>query len=117
MKITNKDYPSVVRLMKSAYPEYTGRKFRMEVCDHEFETHSYWDGGTRTTYTFVRADGKMMEVDSMSAPWEQYKENRKAKLVPGLACVEHTIFCGHDVGLTIMFHPDDMPKTIEYKHE
>ena len=113
MKITKSDFPSVVALMKSAFPEYKGRKYFVEVCDREFETHSYWYGGSKYSYVFVRADGGRMAVDSMAAPWVQYKENRKAKLVPGLACVRYTYFCGHDLGLTLMLHPEDMPKMIE----
>jgi len=110
MKISKKDFPKIVALMKKAFPEYKGRKFYIEACANEFQTHSYWDGGSKDSYVFVRADGKQMEIDSMTAPWVQCQENRKAKLVPGLACVKYTYFCGHDLGLTLMLHPDDMPK-------
>lgn len=115
MKISKSDYPGLVALMQSAYPTYKGRKFFVEQYDHEFETHSYWDGGTKDYYVFVRADGKQMAVSGADAPWVQYEQNRKAKLVRGLACVRHTIFCGKDCGLTLMLCSDDMPKMIEMK--
>ena len=112
MKITKSEFPCLVNLMRDAFPEYKGRKYRVEVCDNDFETHSYWSGGSKDSYVFVRADGKKMSVDSMSAPWTQHSENRKARLVPGLACVRHTYFCGHNCGLTLMLCSADMPKSL-----
>jgi hypothetical protein len=114
MKITTKQYPKLVKLMKSVYPDYKGLKFYIIAQDKPFSTISYWDGGTRTYFTFIRADGNVLHQPN-SSPWKQYDdEQRTAQLVPGLACVTHKFFCGHDCGLTIMFHPDDMPKQIEY---
>jgi hypothetical protein len=112
MKISKHQFPAIVALMKKAYPEYTGRKFFIEVFDRPFSTASYWDGGSRDYFRFVRPDGKVIGMPE-TAPWTQHQEeNREATLVPGLACVRNSIFCGCDCGLTIILHPNDMPKMI-----
>lgn len=114
MKITKGQYPNLVNLMKSVYPDYKGRKFFVELQSGEFDATSYWCEGSRTYFKFVRCDGKVFSLPDTS-PWKQQEENRNATLVPGLACVTYTIFCGHDLGLTIKLHPNDFPKNIEYK--
>lgn len=117
IKISKSKYPKLVEFMLKCYPEYNGRKFYVEACDHEFETHSYWSGGSKEEFCFIKTNGSILQVPSHTHPYTQHcKENRKAKLVPGLACVVHTYFCGQDLGLKIMLHPNDFPKLIEHKN-
>jgi hypothetical protein len=112
MKITTKQYPRLITLMQSAYPEYKGRRFFIEARVDPFYVFSYWFEGSRDYYIFVRADGSKMGLPQ-SPPWTQHQgENRTAQLVPGLACVRHTICCGNDRGLTLILHPNDLPKGI-----
>lgn len=113
MKISTSQYPKLVSFMKKIYPEYKGRKFFLETTDSTFDTTSYWDGGTRTYYKFVKYDGTVMTLPETHPFIQHTKENREAQLVQGLVCVKHSIFCGHDCGLTIMLHPSDMPKQLE----
>ena len=97
------------------YPKYTGHKFFVMSWDGKpIDCTSYWCEGSRTYYTFIRADGKTM-CPPDSAPWIQVKENRMANLVPGLFLVRHSFFQGHDCGCGIIVHPNDMPKFIEKK--
>lgn len=111
-RITKKEYPNLIKIMKACFPDYTGRKFSLEFIKDSFEVTSYWDEGSKTYYVFVNYEGKTMEVPSHSHPFIQENENRKAILIKGLACVKHIIFCGHDLGLTIMLHPDEQPKQL-----
>jgi hypothetical protein len=108
MKISKSEYPKLVELMKKVYPDYTGRKFYLEITEKEFEVISYWDGGSRTYYVFVKPNGETLHLPE-THPFYQYKENQKAALSPGIACVKHSFFCGHDCGLTLMLHPSDVP--------
>lgn len=112
MKISKSQYPKLVKLMQDMYPDYKGRKFFLEVTEKEFDVTSYWDEGSRTYYKFVNPNGDVLHLPDTHPFHQHNKENRIAKLVPGLACVRHTIFCGHECGLTIMLHPNDMPKQI-----
>lgn len=116
MKISKSQYPKLIELMQSVYPDYKGRKFYLEVMDKEFDVTSYWSDGSRDYYIFVNSNKETLQLPN-THPYKQHnEENRIAKLVPGLACIRHTIFCGHDCGLTIMLHPSDMPKQIENKN-
>ena len=112
MKTTD---PKIKAIAKHAYPDYKGRKFYVEIWDGKpIDITSYWDGGSRTYFRFVRADGRML-VPPETAPWVQAKENREAVLVPGVALVRHTYFCGHECGITVILHPDDEIKQLEKK--
>ena len=112
MKIKKSQYPQLIALMQKVYPDYKGRKFFLEVEDKSFSTISYWDGGSRTYFKFINPNGTTLTLPE-THPFHQHEhENREAILEPGLACVKHSIFCGHDCGLTIMLHPQDMPKQL-----
>lgn len=112
MKISKSQYPKLVELMQKVYPDYKGRKFFLEVVDKEFDTTSYWDEGSRTYYIFVNPNGDTLHLPNTHPFHQHNQENRTANLVPGLVCIKHTIYCGHDCGLTIMMHPNDVPKQI-----
>lgn len=114
-KLTAKEFPKLIKLMKNAYPDYKGKKFFLCVTDESFSTVSYWDGGSRDYFKFVKADGSVMSLPESHPFYQHTKENREAILTTGLACVKRCIFMGRECGLTLMLHPSDMPKVIERK--
>jgi hypothetical protein len=99
--------PIIKAIAKQAFPEYKGRKYSVKYCksiNTSFESN--WSGGSRTVYRFVRLDnGSVMNNPNQDlAPWRRdYSSdgNENAVLLPGLACVTHTFFCGKDLGLTV----------------
>src|ERR1700759_2625287 len=97
MKVSSKLIPKNLR------GDYKGRKFRVEVK----ETFTIpadantWCEGSRSDYRAVRlADGAQITLGSASAPWAKDREDRTVTLSPDIAIVEHTVFQGHDIGLT-----------------
>ena len=48
---------------------------------------------------------------------KQIKGAEAVNLVPGLICVKHELFCGKDMGITLMVHPDNAPKLLSEKSE
>lgn len=88
---------------KTGYP---GKKFKARVTETvAIPSHAgLWDGGSRDTYTLVEiATGKTVTAsDNYSAPWDDDRKSRNIALKPGYCVVQHTIFCGKDLGLT--FH-------------
>jgi hypothetical protein len=100
---------------------YRGNKFRVEVTESvHIPSHAgLWDGGSRNTFRGVRlVDGAEVPLsDNMSAPWDAKRQDFTAKLAPGIAVVEHSTFCGKDMGLRIYVHPSDaapmLPAPIE----
>jgi hypothetical protein len=115
MKILKSKYPKLVDLMTKIYPDYKGRKFYLEITSEEFDTTSYWDEGSRTYFIFVKSNGETLHLPETHPFYQTTKENRIAKLSPGIACVKHAFFCGFDCGLTLMLHPSDVPQVIEQK--
>ena len=105
-KVSRRDVDAIVR---ATFPNYRGRKFRVALADHVVLSDLHWSGGTHSEYKFVRIDGKVMALDfSGVAPWSHDMEGRCVSLPPHVACVEHTQFCGSDLGLRITFNPANM---------
>lgn len=90
-------------IVRAAYPGYHGRKFKIEVSDDPIDVRSYWDGGSRDYFVFV--DLKSMRAAAMpaqSAFDPKIAGAESVKLPADFACVQHSIFCGKDSGITIM---------------
>ena len=101
----------VRRLALTAFPEYNGHRFQVQIAK-SVDVRSCWDGGSRSFFKFVRLDGSgdTFTVPQQSAYDPQIIGGDAVDLVPGLACVEHSIFCGRDTGITVYVHPDNAPR-------
>ena len=108
------NHPEVIALAQRAYPDYKGKKFRVEVAAHPINVKSYWEGGSRSFFKFIRLDesSDTIPVPAQSAYDAQIDGANAVPLQPGLACVEHSIFCGQDSGLTVHVHPDNAPRLL-----
>ena len=95
------------RIVAASFPDYAGRKWKLRVSDAPLDCASYWDGGSRSYFRFVRlADMKASdELPAQSAFDAPVSGIRSVTLPEGVVCVEHSIFCGKDTGLTIHLLP------------
>jgi hypothetical protein len=94
---------------------YAGRKFQAKVCEEVTipMDAGLWSGGSRDTYRVVRfEDGATIEPMRNQAPWDKSRQDIPVKLAPGIAVIEHTIFCGKDLGLTFYVHPENARKLL-----
>ena len=99
---------TLANVARAAFPSYTGRKFRLQA-NETIDVRSYWDGGSRDYFTFVRvADLKVGAVPAQSAFDQPLTGAEVAPIPPGFICVEHSIFCGKDAGLTFHVNPVDI---------
>ena len=94
---------------------YSGKHFKARVVE-SVTVPSYagnWDGGSRDTYTLINLETgqEVAASDNVSAPWDK-RSDRLIVLRPGFAVVEHSIFCGKDMGLTFYVHPDNAAKLL-----
>ena len=108
LKLTTID-PFTKRLFKTAYPAYKGRTFRLSVYEDaaQHNWNSYWDGGTRDYYVFIQlATLKTVPVPQNGTLFDRKKY--RSTLPEGIVAVRHTIFCGKDVGLTIIARASDV---------
>ena len=111
MKTSDKQIKGIA---KSAFPDYAGRKFYFEAQKHALDMRSYWDGGSREYYKFVSlADGRVSLPVPAQSGYDRTVAGLDAVLVPvGFVAVRHSFFCGHDCGLTVIAHPDNVAKLL-----
>jgi len=98
-------------IVSQVFPQYRGRKFRLEFTSQVGFYDTNWSGGTRSYYAAVRADGKHARLPEF-APWANPIEGKKIDLPVEVLVVEHTHFCGQDCGIIIYANPQHLPKWI-----
>jgi hypothetical protein len=100
-----------IRLMKKAFPSYSGRKFEIRIAE-TVDVRSYWDGGSRDTFVFVQLGTGAVSgvVPPQSAFDERLAGAQSVPLADGVGCVEHSTSCGKDRGLCLIIAPENGPR-------
>ncbi len=90
---------------------YSGKKFQARVCESMTipADAGLWSGGSRDTFHAIRlSDGAQVAmVEHNMAPWDMGRREVPVSLRPGFAIVNHSMFCGKDMGLRFYVHPID----------
>ena len=105
----------VAQVVQATFPEYRGRKIRVVPATKVHIHGLNWDGGSRNRYRGCTLSGEStgsLDKYNRCAPWSNPAEGQTVELVPGVALVKHSIFCGHDTGLRIYVHPDSIPRLL-----
>lgn len=92
------------------FPNYCGRKFSVSFVDTMRFYDTNWSGGTKNEYAAIGSNGAA-RFDA-PAPWVNPVEGALIAMRPDVAIVEHSYFCGKDLGITIYLHPEHGPKYI-----
>ncbi len=116
MKLTHKEVEPVLRI---TYPEYRGRKFSLERKE-KYHLQNYWDGGSRNYVVAVMCrEGKLVSTSAdYFNPITDSRAHGSFEIPRNVVLVEHCIFCGKDLGITLIFHPESellpkfLPQTI-----
>jgi len=94
-----------------AFPDYKGKQFSMRVTSSLTVFDLNWGDGTRNVYKAVElAEDGVVNSAQVPAPWMHQEVGRTLAIPPGWAVVEHSVFCGKDMGLTLYIHPNDAAK-------
>ena len=116
MTITNVKRKDVAQIVAATFPDYKGRKFRIEPRATVTFSNLNWDGGTRSQYRTCTLDGSQSlgraDRYNAQAPWANALEGKTIPIPAGALIVEHAMFCGKDAGLYIYVNPQDMPKLL-----
>lgn len=101
-------------LAMAVFPGYKGRRYKFQTVTSVSLDGTYWDGGSRSSYGGVNlATGKSAPLPQFDPPqFGGPVSTPKVDVRPGMAVVEHSIFCGKDHGITFYVHPDDAPALI-----
>ena len=103
--------PGLRSIVNAVYPEYKGKKIKFIPTTKVHISDTYWGGGTRSTWRAVNLSTKVSKPFP-NIPPPQFggpSSVLEMTLFPGMAVVEHSIFCGEDMGLTFYIHPEDAP--------
>ena len=99
--------PLVKRLLAVTYPDYRGRKVELRAWVRPRQLENYWSGGTRSYWRLVRiTDGAVMEPTNDN-PFER-AAHMEVDLPAGHLFVEHSYFCGKDMGIRIHGRVDEV---------
>jgi hypothetical protein len=95
-------------VLKTTFPSYTGRKIKIVVDDFPTRIDSYWDGGSKTTYSFFDISSKRIyNVGSNHPMFERDKPRTMSRPLLGVILVAHSIFMGKDTGITFYVMQED----------
>lgn len=83
---------------------YNGKKFAVEVTESvTFHAEDLqWHGGSKVSVEIISLENGMC-FGTVGANFA----DTIIKTVPGLAIRKHTMFCGKDLGITLIVHPDN----------
>jgi hypothetical protein len=95
-------------VVKRAFPNYRGRKFRVEVTEHVSFQDVNWGGGTKNYYVALLLNGDNVASLPDRPPWSNPAEGATVALPPGSVVMCNTIFCGKDLGIRIYVNPADV---------
>ena len=89
---------------------YTRRAYKLRTVEPDAEQsyHAYWDGGSRTSYTFVNLDTwQAVPMPGEAANPFRAEAHGRFVLPFNVGVIEHAIFCGKDLGLTLVVRDDN----------
>ena len=97
----------VVNMARKAFPNYTGRKFKLNNSGHPVRITSYWDGGSRNYFSAVDlTTNARVDVPQNGTPFDGGPVAPGGVAVPaGFMIAEHSIFAGKDMGITFYVDP------------
>src|SRR3972149_13848 len=98
-------------ILAASFPDYAGRNVRIAPVGSVTLHDLNWGGGTRNEYVAVKFDGSHSRLSPV-APWYETREGMTVDLPIDAILVEHSDFCGHDMGIRIYCNPALMPRLL-----
>lgn len=97
LKLKKADCKEIVNM---TFPIYKGRKFKLSLKEKHYIYDSYWDGGSRIFTKFIQ-----FEINKIKELPERIHEGKEFDIPDNILIVEHSYFCGNDMGITIICTP------------
>lgn len=109
VKVTRREAAPIIA---ASFPGYRGRKIAVRFAERVTLYDVTWSGGTRNEYRVLSAERGVGRI-WVGAPWDsRTPEGAVIPLDGSTIVVEHSEFCGSDMGLTIWAHPVLAPKLL-----
>lgn len=91
----------VKKVCSKAFPSYNGTKVGIVYNQKQMNCQSYWSGGSKNYYALVRLqDCEVFRLPDSHPVFDNVDAN-EVDIPEGSVMIEHKIFCGKDLGLTI----------------
>lgn len=101
------------KIVSGCFPNYRGTKIKISD-EVPKRLDSYWEGGSKYSFCFYQLDtGKTFDVHSNHPMFEPGQPRILDELPMNIALVKHTIFQGHDLGITIYLNPKNITPYLE----
>jgi hypothetical protein len=78
------------------------RETRIVVTETVTFQNTFWDGGSKSEYRAVKLESGETAI----------LDGKTVTLEPGFAIVEHSVFCGKEVPLTVYLHPSNVTEKL-----
>lgn len=105
---------------KQLLGEYSGQKFRVVIANSVTLSNTYWSGGTRSYYysvDLVTGKRAMIAADSTAPQFGPCADGESIAIKQGYAIIEHSYFCGKDMGLVFYIRSENAAKLLPEKIE
>ncbi len=110
-----KQHPEIARVVRAVAPGYKKHKAFFSVSESVSISNTFWDGGSRSTYTAVRlSDGFSLGAPQYApAAFGGPREAPTAAIPQGVAIVETGVFCGKTATAHVHICPADAAKLLK----
>jgi len=96
----------VKALAHQAFPNYTGRKFKLDNSGYKVNLTSHWDGGSRDQFVVLQLGSNATKAIPQNGTMFDRVNVNDVDVPVGFVIVEHSIFCGKDMGITFHVNPE-----------
>lgn len=103
--------PEVRHIAAMAFPSYRGDKFKVSTSAPS-RLDSCWQGGSRDFYALIDlGTGQSIAIPENGTPFSNGGQIfTLAELPANIALIQHTIFCGKDLGITVYVNAVNLGK-------
>lgn len=114
MIVNLKEHPEILRAIRAADPTYRKQKATIVVSPRVEIQGTYWDGGSRSTYSAVDlTTGRMVPSPQYNPPqFGGPSEAPTVELPEGVVMVRTGIFCGRTAAASVYVRPDNVAKAL-----
>lgn len=106
--------PEVKAVALAAFPHYRGNTFKVSEFAGPMRLDSNWEGGSRNTFVILDlASMRQATIPENGTPFSNGGKIMQISDLPlNCAVIEHTFFCGKDLGITIHARAENLTKLL-----
>ena len=108
--VTLSGFPEIARLMPAGYKK---RKAFIQSREKITLSNTYWDGGSRSSYTIVNIATGQITTCAQHAPPEFGGKTPVVEIDNDIAIIETGVFCGKPATASVFVSPENYNKLLK----